>query len=420
MTPARGDLVAGAPMVVLINAASASAAEIVAGALQDHRRATVMGTRSFGKGSVQTIIPIQGHGALRLTTALYYTPSGRSIQGNGIAPEMSSSICRRTSRSTRSSPTKAISRRAEEHRPDRARAVRSSDQVLGHRHPRRRPVAGGARLPATRTATDPSWLSGRRPAVRGGIYDIPRVMRGGGAAILALLTGCGGGPAPLPTGAVRAYFPKGAVAATIEVDAIDRLALRRADLVAPDGQTTAALSIAARPAPSDATLMLPTGADGDGGLALGALAENPPNAGAVGAAVQTQSQLFATCRMPRSRSPTRWPTVGLGRNIGFGCASATRRRPKAARSRPPSRRQPPPAGRPRVSPDELTPASRLHSVPVSDQARKLRRGRQGGIAARAPGQAAVGHEIVRGRRLATEMPRSRQFPPGTVGGRLGN
>jgi carboxyl-terminal processing protease len=86
--PVGGDLVAGTPMVVLINAASASAAEIVAGALQDHRRASVIGTRSFGKGSVQTIIPIEGHGALRLTTALYYTPSGRSIQGNGIAPDI--------------------------------------------------------------------------------------------------------------------------------------------------------------------------------------------------------------------------------------------------------------------------------------------------------------------------------------------
>jgi carboxyl-terminal processing protease len=86
--PARGDLLHGVPMVVLINAASASAAEIVAGALQDHHRATVMGTRSFGKGSVQTIIPIEGHGALRLTTALYYTPSGRSIQGNGITPDI--------------------------------------------------------------------------------------------------------------------------------------------------------------------------------------------------------------------------------------------------------------------------------------------------------------------------------------------
>ncbi len=86
--PVTGDLLAGTPMVVLINSASASAAEIVAGALQDHHRATVMGTRSFGKGSVQTIIPIEGHGALRLTTALYYTPSGRSIQGHGIVPDL--------------------------------------------------------------------------------------------------------------------------------------------------------------------------------------------------------------------------------------------------------------------------------------------------------------------------------------------
>ncbi|HEY1301029.1 MAG TPA: S41 family peptidase, partial [Stellaceae bacterium] len=86
--PVAGDLLPGVPMVVLINSASASAAEIVAGALQDHHRARVMGTRSFGKGSVQTIIPLQGHGALRLTTALYYTPSGRSIQGHGITPDI--------------------------------------------------------------------------------------------------------------------------------------------------------------------------------------------------------------------------------------------------------------------------------------------------------------------------------------------
>jgi carboxyl-terminal processing protease len=75
-------------MVVLINGGSASASEIVAGALQDHHRAILLGTRSFGKGSVQTIIPLAGHGAMRLTTARYYTPSGRSIQAKGIDPDI--------------------------------------------------------------------------------------------------------------------------------------------------------------------------------------------------------------------------------------------------------------------------------------------------------------------------------------------
>lgn len=84
----EGDVAAGLPMVVLINSGSASASEIVAGALQDHRRAIVMGTRSFGKGSVQTIVPLGGRGAMRLTTARYFTPSGHSIQARGIVPDI--------------------------------------------------------------------------------------------------------------------------------------------------------------------------------------------------------------------------------------------------------------------------------------------------------------------------------------------
>ncbi len=84
----RGDLLKGGPLVVLVNSGSASASEIVAGALQDHSRAVIMGTQTFGKGSVQTILPLQNEAALKLTTARYYTPSGRSIQAQGIEPDI--------------------------------------------------------------------------------------------------------------------------------------------------------------------------------------------------------------------------------------------------------------------------------------------------------------------------------------------
>ena len=82
------ELIDGAPMIVLVNGGSASASEIVAGALQDHKRAIIMGTQTFGKGSVQTILPLKNNTALKLTTARYYTPSGRSIQASGIVPDI--------------------------------------------------------------------------------------------------------------------------------------------------------------------------------------------------------------------------------------------------------------------------------------------------------------------------------------------
>ena len=90
----EGDIIEGKPLVVLINSGSASASEIVAGALKDHKRAIIMGNRSFGKGSVQSVIAMPGHGAIRLTTALYYTPSGVSIQSKGILPDIEVELAR--------------------------------------------------------------------------------------------------------------------------------------------------------------------------------------------------------------------------------------------------------------------------------------------------------------------------------------
>ena len=115
-----GDLAQGKPIVVLINGGTASASEIVSGALQDHHRAIVVGTRSFGKGSVQTVVPLRGDGAMRLTTARYYTPSGRSIQALGISPDI-----------VVEQPRRAPAATAEEEAPATARRNRSEADLRG-------------------------------------------------------------------------------------------------------------------------------------------------------------------------------------------------------------------------------------------------------------------------------------------------
>jgi carboxyl-terminal processing protease len=145
----RGDLADAKPMIVLINGGSASASEIVAGALQDHRRAVVLGTKSFGKGSVQTIIPIQGHGALRLTTARYYTPSGRSIQAKGIEPDIEVEQAKvETAEGTTSTPRT----RSE---ADLRRHLRGPDEQPGAPAPKASPKAA-PKAPETSQVTPPA------------------------------------------------------------------------------------------------------------------------------------------------------------------------------------------------------------------------------------------------------------------------
>ncbi|WP_111641383.1 S41 family peptidase [Marinimicrobium alkaliphilum] len=128
-----GDIANGLPMVVLINDGSASASEIVAGALQDHNRAVIMGTRSFGKGSVQTVVPISEDRAIKLTTARYFTPGGRSIQAQGIAPDVQVERARvtRLQREGRSEADLSGHLRATEDGPESTRRQRERDAERG-------------------------------------------------------------------------------------------------------------------------------------------------------------------------------------------------------------------------------------------------------------------------------------------------